>query len=176
MAAVSLFTPPTWPPWRHVNTLYNLFHLSILHVFPIQIMWQYLGGLNLCHVHYWKRLRAIMKMSNFERKYSSGYRHMISLGKTNRLAKTFYWFLWVLGGSFAPHLCENVYIPASRYGLLVQYFSSYLYELQNHWNMTKYVSFRFPMFSWKMSVFLHTLPTKFSLHGFTWHDFQWCSV
>ena len=23
MAAVSLFTPPTWPPWRHVNTLYN---------------------------------------------------------------------------------------------------------------------------------------------------------
>ena len=22
MAAVSLFTPPTWPPWRHVNTLY----------------------------------------------------------------------------------------------------------------------------------------------------------
>ena len=60
---------------------------------------------------------------------------------------------WVLGGSFAPHLCENVYIPASRYGLLVQYFSSYLYELQNHWNMTKYVSFRFPMFSWKMSVF-----------------------
>ena len=60
----------------------DLFHFSILHVFQIQIMWQYLGGLNLCHVHYWKRMRAIMKMSNFERKYCSGYRHMICLGKT----------------------------------------------------------------------------------------------
>ena len=72
-----------------------------------------------------------------------------ALGRQNRQAKK---FLWVLGGSFAPHVCENVCIPASTYVSLVQYFSSYLYELQNHWNMTEYVSFRFPMFPWKMSV------------------------
>ena len=28
MAAVSLFTPPRWPPWRHVNTLHFLKGLS----------------------------------------------------------------------------------------------------------------------------------------------------
>ena len=30
MAAVFWFTPPTWPPWRHVNTLYRRFHLIFL--------------------------------------------------------------------------------------------------------------------------------------------------
>lgn len=34
-----------------------------------------------------------MKMSNFERKYSSGYRHMISLGKTNRRAMGSWWLV-----------------------------------------------------------------------------------
>ena len=29
-----------------------------------------------------KRLRASMKMANFEGQYSPGYRHMISVGKT----------------------------------------------------------------------------------------------
>ena len=29
-----------------------------------------------------RKLRARMKMSNFERKYSPGYRHVICIGKT----------------------------------------------------------------------------------------------
>ena len=34
-----------------------------------------------------KRLRASMKMSTFERKYSPGYRHMICNGKAKQQAK-----------------------------------------------------------------------------------------
>ena len=44
-------------------------------------MWRYLGGFEpfSCSL---KGLRANMKISNFDRKYSPGYRHVICIGKT----------------------------------------------------------------------------------------------
>ena len=48
-----------------------------------------------------KRLHASMKMFNFERKYSPGYRYMICIGKTKSTSKKGQFFNLLLGRAMA---------------------------------------------------------------------------